>query len=128
MTNLARLGISHVIDMQLEFDYTDLGDSVGIEVLWNPIDDDFQPKSAEIFQRGIDFAENALQDPDAKVFIHCAAGVHRAPMMTLALLCSQGWDIDKAMEHLQTLRPVVDFAEVYVESVRRYLQDRTVRM
>jgi protein-tyrosine phosphatase len=128
MTNLARLGISHVIDMQLEFDDTDLGDSVGIEVLWNPIDDDFQPKSAEIFQRGIDFAENALQDPDAKVFIHCAAGVHRAPMMTLALLCSQGWDIDKAMEHLQTLRPVVDFAEVYVESVRRYLQDRTVRM
>jgi len=128
MTNLARLGVSHVIDMQLEFDDTDLGDSVGIEVLWNPIDDDFQPKSAEIFQQGIDFAENALQDPDAKVFIHCAAGVHRAPMMTLALLCSQGWDIDKAMEHLQTLRPVVDFAEVYVESVRRYLQDRTVRM
>lgn len=128
MTNLARLGISHVIDMQLEFDDTDLGDSVGIEVLWNPIDDDFQPKSTEIFQQGIDFAENALQDPDAKVFIHCAAGVHRAPMMTLALLCSQGWDIDKAMEHLQTLRPVVDFAEVYVESVRRYLQDRTVRM
>lgn len=127
MTDLARLGVTHVIDMQLEFDDTDLGDSVGIEVLWNAIDDDFQPKSPDIFQRGVEFAENALQDQDAKVFIHCAAGVHRAPMMTLALLGSQGWDIDQAMERLQTLRPVVDFAEVYVESVRRFLQDRTVR-
>ena len=30
----------------------------------------------------------ALDDPDARVYVHCAAGVHRAPMMTLAVLCA----------------------------------------
>jgi protein-tyrosine phosphatase len=93
-------------------------------VLWNPTDDDFTPKSPELLKRGVDFALEALDDPEARLYIHCAAGVHRAPMMTLAVLCAMEWEIEAAMALIETRRPVVDFADVYVESVRRFLESR----
>jgi hypothetical protein len=45
-------------------------------------------------------------------------------MMTLAILCAMEWDVDAAMVLIETRRPVVDFADVYVESVRRFLESR----
>lgn len=124
MAAVARAGITHIIDMQSEFDDTPLAGVHGIEVLWNPADDDFQPKPPELFQRGVDFAQQALDDEEARLFIHCAAGVHRAPMMTLAVLCSQGWDLQTAMQTISSRRPLADFAEIYVESVEKFLQQQ----
>ena len=121
MIEVVGAGISHIIDMQVEFDDTGLAEPYGVKVLWNPTDDDFQRKPARLLQRGVDFALEALEDPEAKVFIHCAAGVHRAPMMALAVLCSMGWDIDDAMELIEGRRAVADFAEVYVRSVEEFL-------
>ena len=122
MAAVARAGVTHIIDMQIEFDDTPLAEPFGIAVLWNPTDDDFQPKDPELFQRGVEFASQALEQDDAKLFIHCAAGIHRAAMMTLALLCSQGWELEEAMQTISSRRPVVDFAEVYVNSVEKFLQ------
>jgi protein-tyrosine phosphatase len=124
MAAVARTGVSHIIDMQIEFDDTPLAIPHGIDVLWNPTDDDFEAKPAELFQRGVDFAINALKDDNARVFIHCAAGVHRAAMMTLAILCAEGWDMQDAMRTIIARRPVVDFADVYVESVESFLQQQ----
>jgi protein-tyrosine phosphatase len=124
MAELARMGITHVIDMQIEFDDTGLAEPHGIRVLWNPTDDDFAPKPPALLDRGVEFAREALDDPEAKLYIHCAAGVHRAPMMTLAVLGASGWDLNEAMNLIETRRPVVDFADVYVDSVKRYLGDQ----
>ena len=124
MAELARAGITHVLNMQLEFDDRPLAAPLGIRVLWNPTDDDFLLKPPELFKRGIDFALEALEDPGARLYVHCAAGVHRAPMMTLAVLCAMGWEIEAAMVLIETRRPVVDFADVYVESVRRFMDSR----
>jgi protein-tyrosine phosphatase len=121
MAAVARAGVTHIIDMQIEFDDTKLAEPHRIEVLWNPIDDDFQPKPPEIFQRGVDFATQALEQEGTKVFIHCAAGVHRAPMMGLALLCALGWKLNDAIRLIETRRPQADFADVYVRSVERFL-------
>lgn len=121
MAAVAEAGITHIIDMQIEFDDTPLAAKYDIAVLWNPTDDNFEPKPAELFQEGVDFALGALEQDGAKIFIHCAAGVHRAPMMALALLGAMGWDVQKAMEMIQGRRPVADFAEVYVKSVERFL-------
>jgi protein-tyrosine phosphatase len=121
MKAVAKEGITHIIDMQIEFDDTALAKPYGIEVLWNPTDDDFKLKPPDLFRRGVKFADNALELPDTKVFVHCAAGVHRAPMMALALLGSMGWGLNDAMELIEGRRPVADFAEVYVESVERFL-------
>jgi protein-tyrosine phosphatase len=122
MAKVAHAGVTHIIDMQIEFDDTPLAEVHGIEVLWNPIDDDFEPKPAEIFQRGIGFARAALDRPGTKVYIHCAAGVHRAPMMAAALLCSLSWKLGDAIRLIETKRPVVDFADVYVRSIENYLK------
>jgi len=121
MAEVAEAGITHVIDMQIEFDDTPLAEPHGIQVLWNPTDDDFLPKPPELLERGVEFAQGALEDDSSKLYIHCAAGVHRAPMMTLAILGATGWDVDEAMVLIETRRPSADFADVYVESVRRYL-------
>jgi protein-tyrosine phosphatase len=121
MAKVGREGVTHIIDMQLEFDDTPLGEDCGIAVLWNPTDDDFMFKPAELFRRGVEFAQEALKEPESKIFIHCAAGVHRAPMMTLALLGSMGWELEEAMDLIETRRPVADFADVYVRSVEEFL-------
>lgn len=124
MEAVSRAGITHIIDMQMEFDDTPLAGRHGIEVCWNPVDDDFEPKSAEVFERGVEFALGALEEQETKIFVHCAAGVHRAPMMTLALLSVMGWSVDDAMELIEGRRPVADFAEVYVRSVEEFLERR----
>jgi protein-tyrosine phosphatase len=121
MAKVARAGVTHIIDMQIEFDDTPLGEPHGIAVLWNPTDDDFERKPGTLFQRGVEFAQAALDDPQAKLFVHCAAGVHRGPMMALAILGSMGWAVADAMELIENRRPVVDFADVYVRSVEEFL-------
>src|ERR1700693_1145429 len=119
MAQVAGAGITHIIDMQIEFDDTALAEPHGVQVLWNPTDDDFQVKGAEVFQRAVDFALHALNgeagSPDYaaveragaqsngnRLFIHCAAGVHRAPMMTLAILRVFGYPLPEAMELIES--------------------------
>jgi protein-tyrosine phosphatase len=124
MEELAQAGVTHVVNMQIEFDDRPLAEPYGVRVLWNPTDDDFLPKAPELLKRGVDFALEALDEPTARLYVHCAAGVHRAPMMALAVLCALEWEMEAAMRLIETRRPVVDFADVYVESVRRFLESR----
>ena len=124
MEGLAQAGVTHVLNMQIEFDDRPLAEPYGVRVLWNPTDDDFLLKPPELLKRGVDFALAALEEPEARLYVHCAAGVHRAPMMTLAVLCALKWEMEAAMVLIETRRPVVDFAEIYVESVRRFLESQ----
>jgi protein-tyrosine phosphatase len=122
MATVARAGVSHILDMQIEFDDTALAVPHNIIVQWTPTDDDFQPKPPELLQRGVNFARQALDQEGTKLLVHCAAGVHRAPMMTLAVLCSLSWNMKDAMKLISARRPVVDFADVYVRSVEKFLE------
>lgn len=122
MAELVRHGVTHIIDMQIEFDDRPLAEPYAVQVLFNPTDDDFLPKPPRLFQAGVEFALSALDEPESKVYIHCAAGVHRAPMMTLAILRVLGWPLEKAKTLIQERRYVVDFADVYVESVEEFVK------
>jgi protein-tyrosine phosphatase len=124
MAAVMRAGVTHIIDMQLEFDDTEIARPFDIQVLWNPIDDDFQPKPPEVFERGVEFAGKALDGDGHRLLVHCAAGVHRAPMMALAILGTLGWKLEDAIDLIEARRPVVDFAEVYVQSVENFLTQR----
>jgi protein-tyrosine phosphatase len=123
MAKLQAAGVTHVIDMQIEFDDTMIAKPFGISVLWNPVDDDFQPKPAAVFRRGVEFGMKALEHHGSKIYIHCAAGVHRAPMMGLALLRAMGYDLEAAKQMIQSRRYVADFADVYVKSVEMFMKD-----
>jgi protein-tyrosine phosphatase len=122
MIEVVRQGVTHIIDMQIEFDDTGLAEPYGVRVLWNPTDDDFRPKPPKLFQRGVEFSLEAFEDPASKLFVHCAAGVHRAPMMALAVLCAQGWSLLEAVTEIENKRDVVDFADVYVQSVQDFIK------
>ncbi len=130
MAQLKSKGITHIINMQAECEDTDEAAQFGIEVLENPTDDDFKPKPAELFRRGVEFARKAFEKRASKLYIHCAAGVHRAPMMALAVLCSMDvgslkkMDIHDAMQLIEGKRPVADFAPVYVDSVTEFLAEQ----
>jgi|GEM_PF-1114740 protein-tyrosine phosphatase len=122
MKDAAQSGITHILNMAWEFDETPLAEPYGIQVFSNMVDDDFAPKPAEVLERGVEFALSTLEQPDSKLLIHCVAGRHRGPMMTLAVLCVMGWPMEEAMRHIAACRPVVDWAPVYVESVSKFLQ------
>jgi protein-tyrosine phosphatase len=127
MRELVRMGVTHIVNMQIEFDDRPLAEKYPVVVCHNPTDDDFQGKPPRLFQKGVGFALQALDEPGCKVFIHCAAGVHRAPMMTLALLRILGWELEDAKDLIQGRRPVVDFADVYVESVEAFVKKYEAR-
>lgn len=122
MQDVAQSGITHILSMAWEFDESELARPYGIKVFLNTVDDDFAPKSPEVLARGVEFALLVLEQPNTKLLIHCVAGRHRGPMMTLAVLCALGWDMDDAMRHISERRPVVDWAPVYVESVNNFVQ------
>jgi len=122
MEELVQQGVTHIIDMQIEFDDRPLAEHYPVEVLFNPTDDDFLPKPPELFQACVDVALEALDQPKNRIYIHGAAGVHRAPMMTLAILRVLGWTLQDAKALIQDRRYVVDFAECYVESVENFVK------
>lgn len=126
MEELVDMGVTHVIDMQIEFDDRPVAEPYGVKVLYNPTDDDFQVKPADLFYKGVEFALAALAEPQSKLYIHCAAGVHRAPMMTLAVLRALGWSLKDAKQLIQRRRYVVDFADAYVESVENFMAEYDV--
>src|SRR5260370_35263183 len=86
MAAVKKAGITHIIDMQIECDDTELAAKYGIEVLWNPTYDDFESKPAGLFRRGGEFLEKAVAGAGAEGFINCAWGGNAAPMMGLAVL------------------------------------------
>jgi predicted protein tyrosine phosphatase len=132
MAALVDAGITHIINMQIEFDDEPLAAAYKVELCSTRVDDDFEKKDPEVFERGVEFALEALKKPENKLFIHCAAGVHRAPMMALAVLAvirrAKGQTVERAMEEAMNLieekRQVADFADVYVRSVEEFLTGR----
>lgn len=123
MEMLAAVGVTHVVNMQIEFDDAKIADGIGVSVLWNPCDDDLQEKPPELFQRGVEFALRAYQSPRSRIYFHCSAGVHRGPMMLLAFLGAQGMKLTEAMELICSRRLQAEFPEVYRRSVVRFLSD-----
>jgi dual specificity protein phosphatase-like protein len=125
MQLVARQGITHILNMAWESDESALAGQYGIRLYSNGVLDDFQPKPHEVLERGTQFAQESLRQDGTRLLIHCLAGRHRGPMMTLAVLCVQGWKLEEAMQRISERRPVVDWSPVYVDSVRLFLEQRS---
>ena len=123
MQDLARSGITHVINMQIEFDNRRLSNGTGVRVLWNGCEDDNLPKPAGFFWAGVQFVLDALESPDAKILFHCAAGIHRSPLMLLAVLRVLGHDEDEGIGMILQARPEADFPALYLVSLDAFLQE-----
>lgn len=87
------------------------------------MDDDFEPKPPALFYRAVRFALAAFAQPHTKLFVHCASGVHRGPMVALAILRVLGFSRADALRLLRARRPPADFPQPYLESVADFLAE-----
>lgn len=87
---VARCGVTHVLDLRAEFDSTASAGTLGLGYLRLPVFDDGEPKPAEWFEAGVEFAETVLADPSARLMVLCVAGQSRSPAMVLAILQTWG--------------------------------------
>ena len=124
MAELARRGYTHIVNLQAEFDDSALAADAGLESFWNPTEDDLAPKPPSFFEPAVRFALQALQQPGHSVYVHCAAGIHRGPLMAAAILCGLGYDPDEAIEWIATRRIGAEFPEPYRASLRAWHAQR----
>ena len=113
---LAQAGIAYILNMRSEFDDAThnltLDDPNGsspadarASYCHLPTPDDEAPSMAHLAQ-GIAFIEDAIGS-GGKVYIHCSAGVGRAPTMAAAYLIHRGYSIDDALDLIRSARPFI---------------------
>jgi protein-tyrosine phosphatase len=107
----------------MEFDNRRLSAGTGVSVLWNGCEDDYLPKPPTLFWTGVQFAMDALESPEAKILFHCAAGIHRSPLMLLAVLRVLGHDEEQAIGMIREARPEADFPVLYLASLDEFLDE-----
>jgi predicted protein tyrosine phosphatase len=101
---LAKRGITSVINMRTEWDDQAAGIAPPRYMHLKVIDN--TPPTLEMLQAGVDFIKQEVSN-GGKVYIHCAAGVGRAPTMGAAYLISTGMSPDDAINHIRKIRPFI---------------------
>lgn len=126
MKELAKDGFTHIIDCQAEFDDTPLAKPYGIQVLWVPLFDDFTSPDFKEFKRVEAFVKhNFVQDvKQFKLLIHCAAGVHRGPMVAYLVCRLLGADTKLAITSIEYLRDIASLHSTYRGAVDKYLEKK----
>jgi predicted protein tyrosine phosphatase len=102
---LKRLGITHVIDLQAEFDDTPLAAEAAVGVLWLPVPNSPGPVSPEAVRHAAEFAGAVLAEDGSRLFVHCMAGRNRAPTFAYAILRAQGWNREDALSRILQAEP-----------------------
>jgi predicted protein tyrosine phosphatase len=112
---LQRLGIHSSVNLRSEFD--DQAHGLALDnSCYLPTVDRTAP-TLEQLREGIDFIRRALAT-GGKVYIHCQAGVGRAPTLAAAYLVSEGVSVEEALETIRHVRPFLDMTPSQVEQLR----------
>ena len=124
---LKQAGITHIINMRSEFDDESygltLGDVRSDNYCYLPTVDD-NPISAEHIEKGIAYIDSAIEG-GGKVYIHCSAGVGRAPSMAAAFLISRGYSAEEALGLIRQARPFIKPTAVQISALKLF--ERKVR-
>lgn len=124
MRRLASMGVTHVLNVETDFDDSTITGLTGINVLWLPQPDDMRRKPPEWFEQGVSFVEEALTSEESRVYVHCLAGIQRSPMMVLAYLGATGMELGEAVDLIKSVRPAASFPAPYLSSVQEFLKAR----
>ncbi len=104
LAQMRALGISAVLNMRAESDDAQRGLALD-HYLWLSTTDD-TPPTPENLERGVDFIRHHIAEGRG-VYIHCAAGVGRAPMMAAAYLVHTGMSAAQAWDAIRRVRPFI---------------------
>jgi protein-tyrosine phosphatase len=109
------MGITAVVNMREESDDAARGALLD-DYLWLPTPDDAAPSSKDL-ERGIAFIEGQIAQGHG-VYIHCGAGVGRAPTMAAAYLVRQGASAEAAWQTIRHGRPFIRPTPPQVAAIR----------
>jgi len=115
---LERAGITAVVNLRTEFDDAAHGLAFPHYCYLPTVDDD--SPSAAHFQRGVDFIQTQIA-AGGKVYIHCKAGVGRAPTLAAAYLIAQGDSLDAAIARIKQARPFITITPPQMTALRAYV-------
>jgi predicted protein tyrosine phosphatase len=116
---LAARGITAVVNVRTEFD----DDAAGIapaRYLHLPAEDD-NPPTLEQLREGVAFIAEEIARGGG-VYVHCGAGIGRAPAMVAAYLVSTGLPAEQAWGRIREVRPFVRPKRVQVGQVERFAE------
>lgn len=116
---LEQRGVTGVVNMRSEFDDRAAGIAPA-RYLYLPTIDNRAPTFAHL-QAGVAFIENELA-AGGRVYIHCEAGVGRAPTMAAAFLTSRGATPTEAWSLIRSQRPIIRPTLPQVKQVARFSQ------
>lgn len=119
---LLQAGITHVVNMRSEFDDEAHGLTLSGDDLsgycYLPTTDD-EPIAPYHISKGIAFIDRAVKE-GGKVYIHCSAGVGRAPSMAAAYLISKGYGTDDAFALIYKARPFIRPTPSQIYALRQF--------
>jgi len=102
--SLKKRGITAVVNMRIEFDDYEAGIAPGLYLHLPAVDD--EPPSLEQLAEGVTFIEQVIA-AGGSIYIHCGAGVGRAPTLAAAYLVSTGMTPTQAWEAIRAKRPFI---------------------
>jgi len=108
-------GIHAVVNLRIEKDDAALG-LAPKSYCYLPTVDDNAP-SMEHLRQGIAFITREIE-AGGKVYIHCGAGVGRAPTMAAAYLISTGISLDESLAMIKKVRPFIYIMPVQMKQLR----------
>lgn len=112
-------GIHAVVNLREEKDDRDFG-LAPAQYCYLPTPDDEAPTIEQLHQ-GVDFIQKIIQQ-GGKVYIHCGAGVGRAPTMAAAYFIHQGMSVEEAINTIRSVRPFIFITQPQIKQLYRYYE------
>jgi protein tyrosine phosphatase (PTP) superfamily phosphohydrolase (DUF442 family) len=117
LIHLNRNGISAVVNMRIESDDASRG-LAPRDYCYLPTIDDRAPTEEQL-DAGVAFIHKIIST-GGKVYIHCSAGVGRAPTMAAAYLISTGYTLEDALKIIRKVRPFIYIMPPQMDRLRSY--------
>jgi protein-tyrosine phosphatase len=110
-------GVNGCVNLRVEYD--DAANGLALpNYCYLPTVDDECP-SPEHLQKGVDFIRRVVND-GGQVYIHCKAGVGRAPTMAAAYFVAEGMTVDEAIALIKKRRPFIAPTPPQFEALHQY--------
>jgi protein-tyrosine phosphatase len=121
---MKKMGIGATLNLREESD--DVGRGVAFPLhLSLPAPDDGAPEVNQL-REGVAFIRRAIQSGQG-VYIHCAQGVGRAPMMAAVYLISEGHTVESAMKLIRKVRPFITPTAAQMNRLKEWEQEKNTR-
>lgn len=121
---LAADGVTHILNVRTTQDEVPYVMKVGLQYASNPTRDrDTKEKPPGWFKSSMDVILGALQDPDAKIYVHCERGENRGPSTVYFFLRALGLSKDMSTGLITDARKQAKGAMRYNDDAERALKD-----